>query len=254
MAGRFYDVLWEPLLSVLFPPRCVGCGDFETNLCPSCRASLVEAGAASCPRCGEPGPQALAGGRCGWCIGKELEYSGARAAFRHEGVARRLVSQFKFGGQPVLGRLMAYLAKPAFDSFVDSISPRDRVVVTWVPCHASRRRERGYNQAEVLSRWLAHGMAPLERTSLAKKARVTRNQKTLGRADRQRNLRGVFDLDVAAARRVRPETEAIVLVDDVFTTGATVREVSAVLRKGTALPVYVFTFSRVIAGISERHD
>ena len=249
-----YEPLVEPLLSVLFPPRCVGCGDFETYLCPSCRSDLVETGMDSCPRCGEPGPQVLVEGRCNWCMARQVEYAGAKGAFRHEGVARELVAKFKFGGQPILGRLMGELAKPSFDDFVESAGPRDRLVVTWVPCHPSSSRERGYNQAEVLSRWLTSGQAPLERMALVRKRRSTREQKTLSKLGRQHNLEGVFAVDQAAVRRIGQHVQGIILVDDVFTTGATAGEVSTVLIKGTALPVHVFTFSRVAAGTSERHD
>jgi competence protein ComFC len=248
------DSVGEPVLSVLFPPRCVGCGDFETHLCEHCKGGLDETGDDSCPRCGEPGPQALMAGRCTCCVGKELEYAGARGAFRHEGIARTLVAQFKFGGQPVLGRVMAEMARPAFDGFVTSVGARERVLVTWVPCHRSNERERGYNQAEILARQLAGGPQPLAWAALARKTKATKHQKSLGRAGRQENLRGVFGLDVTAPLRLMPHTEAVVLVDDVFTTGATAREVSSVLRKGIGLPVHVFTFSRVVSGTPERHD
>ncbi len=244
----------EPLLTVLFPPRCVGCGDFETHLCEKCRASLIATGDGSCPRCGEPGPQVLAAGRCTACMGREFEYAGARGAFRHQGVARELVAGFKFGGQPVLGRVMAELARPAFEDFVEAIGSRDRLLVTWVPSHRSSQRERGYNQAEVLAKELTSGSRPLARAALVRKTKATKHQKSLGRADRQENLRGVFSLEVTAPLRLVPHTRAVVLVDDVFTTGATAREVSSVLRRGTGLPVYVFTFSRAVAGTPERHD
>lgn len=253
-ARRLYAAIGEPVLSVLFPPRCVGCGEFETHLCGACRQTLIDAGSDSCPRCGEPGPQALVSGRCTQCMGKGLEYSGARGAFCHQGVARDLVAQFKFGGQPVLGKVMAGLAKQAFDEFIDPIGPLDRILVTWVPIHPSSHRERGYNQAQILSRWLASGPPPIARSALVRKTRITRNQKTLDKTGRQENLRGVFSLEPTAASRVPRNTEALVLVDDVFTTGATAMEVSAVLRKGTGLPVHVFTFSRAVAGITERHD
>jgi competence protein ComFC len=239
---------------VLFPPRCVGCGDFETHLCALCQQSLESTGDDYCPRCGEPGPQALVGGRCTCCMGRELEYAGARGAFRHHGVVRDLVAEFKFGGQPVLGRVMAELARPAFDGLVDSISARDKLLVTWVPSHRSSQRERGYNQAEVLAHWLASGPQPLARTCLVRKAKATKHQKALGRAGRQENLRGVFSIDPTAPLQVLPHTAAVILVDDVFTTGATAREVSSVLRTGIGLPVHVFTFSRAVAGTPERHD
>ena len=123
-----------------------------------------------------------------------------------------------------------------------------------MPCHRSSQRERGYNQAEVLARWLASGSRPLARAGLVRKTKATKHQKGLGRAGRQENLRGVFASTERRPYVCLPHTEAVVLVDDVFTTGATAREVSSVLRRGTGLPVYVFTFSRAVAGTPERHD
>lgn len=248
------ETVADPVLSVLFPPRCVVCGDFESYLCHSCRDSLEAIGPDCCPRCGEPGPAPQVGGRCRQCMGKELPYAGARGAFRHQGAARQLVVDFKFGGQPVLGRVMADVARPAFQEYVSRIGADDRVVVTWVPSHRMAQRERGYNQAELLARRLASGPRPLARASLVRKTVSTRHQKGLDRASRQDNLRGVFVLDECEAARLPPEVEAVIVIDDVYTTGATAREVSCVLGAGIGLPVFVFTFSRAVAGAVERHD
>jgi predicted amidophosphoribosyltransferase len=187
-------------------------------------------------------------------MGKELTYAGARAAFRHQGVARRMVADFKFGGQPVLGRMMAELARPAFADYVSSITRDDRALVTWVPCHRTAQRMRGYNQAEVFARELASGPRPLARAGLVRKTTATKHQKGLGRAGRQDNLRGVFAIDEREMARLPAQTEALVLVDDVYTTGATAREVCSILTAGIRLPVYVFTFSRAVGGGTERHD
>ena len=248
----------EPVLSVLFPPRCVGCGDFESHLCDSCRSTLEHIGADACPRCGEPGPVPLLHDRCARCIDKQQTYAGAQAAFRHHGLARRLVADFKFGGQPVLGRIMSDLAAPAFARYVSSVGPAGRLLVTWVPCHRSAQRERGYNQAEILARRLVAscpaGARPAGPVALVRKTRSTKHQKGLDRAGRQQNLLGAFAIDSGAAKLVPPGVEGLLLVDDVCTTGATAREVSAVLTAGIGLPVYVFTFSRAVASGVERHD
>jgi predicted amidophosphoribosyltransferase len=257
VAGWWRDSVGEPVLSVLFPPRCVGCRDFETYLCSSCRGTLVEIGPDACPRCGEPGPRPLVAGRCSHCMSSDLSYSGVRSAFQHQGAARSLVAEFKFGGQPVLGRLMSELAGPVFTQYLSSVGARDRVLVTWVPSHRAARRERGYNQAEVLARALASGSAPMRAADLVEKKTATRHQKELGKAGRQSNLRGAFVLKPAGAALSDPgftEVEAIVLVDDVYTTGATAQEVSSVLVAGTGVPVYVFTFSRAVGRTVEGHD
>jgi len=186
-------------------------------------------------------------------MGTEFAYIGARAAFVHHGVAKRMVTEFKSGGQPVLGRVMAESAGQAFRDYLSRVGPDGGVVVTWVPSHRSAERKRGYNQAEVLAKALA-SREDLPCESLVRKRTPTRHQKGLGRAGRQANLRGAFVLEREAVSRLPHDAQAVLLVDDVYTTGATAREVSSVLTKGTGLPVYVFTFTRAVGSDTERHD
>jgi predicted amidophosphoribosyltransferase len=269
--------VFEPVVSVLFPPRCVGCGDFESHLCARCQAALVAIGRDCCPRCGEPGPRPLVGHRCSHCMGLGLAYSGARSAFVHEGVAKRLVVEFKSGGQPVLAPLMAGLAAPAFGDLVaaaragaiahaggpagvvsDGTAPRacrtPGVAVTWVSSHPAAQRERGYNQAEMLAKALSAAQPGLVAAGLTRKPVRTKHQKALGRAGRQSNLRGAFIVDEKALLALPFSPAALVLVDDVFTTGATAQEVSLVLATAAQAPVFVFTFSRAVSRRGEGHD
>jgi predicted amidophosphoribosyltransferase len=217
-------------------------------------------------------------------VGLDLPYAGARSAFEHSGTAKRMVLEFKSGGQPVLAPLMARLAAPAFRELVSAAragagdarpggaapgvaalcagdAPEGRpagasgqVVVTWVPSHRAAQRERGYNQAELLARALAEGRPALFAAGLTRKPVRTKHQKELGRAGRQSNLRGAFVLDEKGLKSLPLAPTALVLVDDVHTTGATACELSSVLREGTGLPVHVFTFSRAVSSGREGHD
>jgi predicted amidophosphoribosyltransferase len=194
-------------------------------------------------------------------MGVDLAYAGARSAFLHAGVAKRMVVEFKSGGQPVLAPLMARLAAPAFGELVTAAGmggapprPGRRMVVTWVPTHPAAQRERGYNQAELLARALARAQPELPVVGLTRKPVRTRHQKALGRAGRQANLRGAFSLDEKSLHALPFSPAALLLVDDVYTTGATTQEVSRVLAGATGLPVYVFTFSRAVSGGGEGHD
>ena len=185
---------------------------------------------------------------------KELEYAGARSSHLHQGVAKSLVAEFKFGGQPVLGALMADLARAEFDRYTLSLGPRDGTLVTWVAAHRKAQRERGYNQAELLARSLAVP-AGLVCAPLVDKTLATRHQKGLGKAGRQSNLRGAFVLrEGVSAALEATEFRRVVVVDDVFTTGATAAEIGRVITAGTGLPVYVFTFSRATLGRAVGHD
>ena len=253
-AAWWRDSLGEQLLSVLFPPRCVGCRDFETYLCDSCRDDLTAPGLDACPRCGAPGPLSLVHGRCAHCMASSFSHSGVRSAYLHRGVAQALVAEFKFGGQAVLGRLMSDLARNAFRDYLSSIGPCERVLVTWVPVHGAAKRERGYNQSELLARGLATGPPDWRVAGLTKKTVATKHQKELGRAARQSNLRGAFALRSPEAAEIAACFDFLVLVDDVYTTGATAQEVSSVLVEGTQLPVHVFTFSRAVGAVLEGHD
>lgn len=187
-------------------------------------------------------------------MGMQLAYAGARSAFLHAGVAKRMVVEFKSGGQPVLAPLMASLAAPAFRDLASTVGADERTVVTWVPSHPAAQRERGYNQAELLARALAGGRPPLVAAGLTRKPVRTKHQKALDRAGRQSNLRGAFVLDDTVLRRLPCHPAALILVDDVYTTGATAEEVSSVLQAGTGAQVYVFTFSRAASGRGEGHD
>jgi len=163
-----------------------------------------------------------------------------------------MVAEFKFGGQPVLGRVMAELAGPTFRDYVAGLGAPGSVLVTWVPAHRSVERERGYNQAAVLARALANEAGGLPVAAIARKVASTRHQQRLDRAGRQANLQGAFR--ICDTFRFPVGIETLVLVDDVYTTGATSCEVSSVLAEGTGLPVRVFTFSRASGGSLEGHD
>lgn len=164
------------------------------------------------------------------------------------------MAALKFGGRRTLAPLMADLARPSFEALM---AGRSRVAVTWVPGHASVERRRGYNQAELLARALAAGnpagdpsAAALPVVPLVRKVRRTAGQRTLSRAERRRNLEQAFAPAARAASQVAG-AEAVILVDDVYTTGATSEAVSQVLAGYLGLPILVFTFARTPGALVE---
>jgi ComF family protein len=113
-------------------------------------------------------------------------------------------------------------------------------IVLPVPLHRARERERGYNQAELIASELGIRVA----SRLIRRRKKTITQTGLSRSERSKNLAAAFELrGDAAARR-------IILVDDVFTTGATMNELSRLLKRGGAKRVEVLTFARVADGLS----
>jgi ComF family protein len=227
------------LVDLLLPERCVGCGTPDVALCAACRGRLVVLRAPVCERCGAPVAWSVA--RCRDCAGRRLAFARARAAVAYEGPAVRLVWAWKEGGRRLLAREAAALVESAVERpAVDAI--------TFVPAVADRRRWRGHNPAAALAAELARRwQLPLGGT-LARSGRP-RRQRGLPLAERRRNVAEAF-------RGVGRVPAALVLVDDVYTTGATVSEAARALRSAGAEHVEVVTFARALgrrgAGIAVR--
>lgn len=231
-------------LDLLFPPRCVGCGEFETLLCSACESTLKALDGEGCARCGRPGMVSTSDGWCRDCVDRDLRFSSARSAFEYTGVAQELVAALKYGGQRQVAKIMAKAAAEAFMDLCGRVCP---IAVTWVPSHSSVVRDRGYNQAELLARELTVRVRVLSPVELVRKTRKTAHQQALGREERARNLAGAFS--TTAVHAELHSAGSVVLVDDVYTTGATASAVADAIRRGNRQEVYVFTFARALGEV-----
>lgn len=230
------DRWWDVLLDSLLPPRCVGCGRRGIEVCAQCIARLRPLGSAICPRCSLPSP---AGRVCQRCVRGNPRLRALLAAYPFEGVLRVAIIAFKFQSRTRLARfLVSVLATPlaARPLLVDLVAP--------VPLSASRLRERGYNQSELLARPLAAlrdwPLAP----QLIVRTRETDPQTALPARERVKNVRGAFAVtqpDLVAGRRV-------LLVDDVCTTGATLEACAAPLLDAGAAGVWAVVVARDTLG------
>jgi ComF family protein len=227
----------------LLPPRCLLCaaaGHDTLDLCRACADELPWNGVA-CQLCALPLP-ALAGElaevprSCGACLRSPPPFVAGFAALRYAPPVDRLLPRFKFHAGLAEGRLLAQLlvrrAAPAFVAGSELLVP--------VPLHRERLATRGYNQALELARPLALARPHLTLAASAlRRARATPPQSELDAAERRRNVRGAFDADAARVR-----DRAVLLLDDVVTTGATVREAAATLLAAGAREVRVIAVAR----------
>ncbi|MFO7675613.1 MAG: ComF family protein [bacterium] len=197
----------------LFPPVCLGCdADIERGLvCAPCRERLFGGGPGVCPRCGRPVRRGA--GDCGRC-GVTTSVERVRALGPYAPPFIGLVQALKYQNKTALTSLLG----AALCGLVESDPELARCdVVCPVPLHRARRRERGYNQAELLAREVAAGTG-IRCADLLVRRRNTRTQTHLAddRA-RQVNVSRAF----APAAGLRLESERVLLVDDVTTSGAT---------------------------------
>jgi predicted amidophosphoribosyltransferase len=221
------------VLDVLLPQRCLVCGAAGPQLCAGCRAALHVLGPPLCDRCGAPTAWPVA--RCRECAGRRLAFATARAAVAYDEPVRRLVAGWKERG-------LRRLADEAAGLMAERLDRPQDAVVTFVPPDRDRRLTRGYHPAERLASGLASAWdLPCE--ALLARARSSRRQRGLSLPDRRRNVAGAFSA-------LHPLCGAVLLVDDVYTTGATADAAATALMGAGAAGVQVATFARALRGTS----
>ena len=223
----------DAILNLLFPQTCVLCNTrvFQHRwsvACPECWARLEPVPRPFCPQCGMPAP--VIEGRCGACRRGDHAFDFARSLFLFTDPMRGILHHFKYSGRvslarPLGRRLREHMIEEGFQGGL----------VLPVPLHRKRERERGFNQAELLARQL--GLA-VDR-SLLRRRKNTPSQTGLTRSQRTLNLSAAFEV------RGKPPDCAIV-VDDVYTTGATLHEIAKTLKRAGTSRVEVLTVARVL--------
>ncbi len=213
---------------MLLPRRCLVCGTAGAHLCSACRDGFPRIEPPWCERCGAPTAWPVQ--RCRECSGRRLAFMQARAAVAYDDAVRRLVAGWKERG-------LRRIADEAAALVVELIPLPTADVVTFVPADRRRQGERGHHPAERLARALGERWQVPCR-SLVVRVRETERQRGLALADRRRNVAGAF-----AARAVRGE---VLLVDDVYTSGATVSAAATALRAAGAEHVNVVSFARAV--------
>ena len=222
----------DALADLFYPRRCAACDRRSSDvLCRGCFEALPRIEGPRCGRCGMP--TAFDVYVCDACASEDFGFESARAPLTYEGVGKEVVHALKYRGyRAVVERLMA----PLMVATLDVESRFDAVVV--VPLHRSRLRKRGFNQAEIMAKAVAKVInAPVSARMEA--VRKTRDQVTLTAPQRKTNVSGAF-------RTREPMRGRVLLVDDVFTTGATMSECAKTLTRAGAAEVHALSLCRTV--------
>jgi ComF family protein len=220
----------------LLPGACLLCqetaGSDTTDplICPLCLSRFRRLPQPSCARCGQP--QAGPAEPCRVCAGWPEYFGPVRSAVWMDELARSAAHHLKYGSWPRIAESLAAVLAPVVEC-----SPG--AVLVPVPLSAGRLRRRGYNQAEVLARALGGRIGLRARSDLVRRVRETTTQTALAPEARQANVTGAFVSNGRIDARV-------ILVDDVFTTGATLLAVAQALFEGGAKTVGAVTFARAV--------
>ena len=228
---RLAEQAGRGLLDALYPLECAGCGGGGKVICDRCAAGLPVLSPPFCEVCAAPGDFI----RCPPCTDITPAFDGIRAPFLYAGVIRRAILAFKYGGTRAAGRPLGGMLA---DYLADNPLPGD--LVTAVPMHPRRRRERGYNQAELLAREASRRLGLACQGDLLVRSRYVEPQAgTANAAERVANVAGSVALngsrDIAGAR--------VILVDDVATTGNTMQVCAEALKGAGAESVWGLTLA-----------
>ena len=209
---RLFSALWEKLFPYI--PKCVVCGtekDVTAYLCPACALTM----------------RTLMDGKA------ESAERQVFAAYVYDGPAARIVQRYKYGGNRYLS---AFMAQAMLRAAIDAELAFD--CLCHVPLHEKKRRKRGFDQARLLAERLAD-LTGKPHFDAIRRVRNTPSQTKLNITQRKENMRGAFE-------PVQPVSGHVLLVDDVFTTGATAAECAGVLKAAGAEKVTVLTFARAM--------
>lgn len=231
------------LIDIVLPPTCGRCGvqvDTPQTLCGACWSELTFLGQPCCEACAHPfeyevPDQTL----CGACVGDPPPFERTRAALLYNDQSRDLVLGFKHADRTEVAGLFAKWMRSAGGEVLEEA---DAIVP--VPLHWTRLFQRRYNQAALL----AHALGKLSEKPVLhntlKRKRKTLSQGRMGRKARARNVQGAFVVPSKLKHRIKGKT--VVLIDDVYTTGATLRACAKVLKRAGASKVNVLVLARVV--------
>lgn len=225
------------ILDFVFPKRCVGCGKIGKYFCDRCKLHIriIEANEAICPICERSAIDGATHPRC------KTRYTidGLTSFFHYDGVIKNAIKAIKYRYISDLTREFVSLIP---DNRIHGQIGFDKAVLVPIPLHESRLRERGFNQAEILAKLLAKRLNISMKTNL-----IFRNKKTTpqvemrDRKERLRNMEQVFSASSSIRLSNYP---TVLLFDDVFTTGATMRAAASIFKRHGVQFVWGVTMAR----------
>jgi ComF family protein len=237
-------------LDFALPPRCPSCGVITADphrFCLRCWSALAFLGDPCCACCGLPFEYEAGEGEglCGRCLADPPRFDRLRAAVGYGEVARRVALKLKYSGRPGVAETLATLmARHLVDADGGAL-------LVPVPLHRWRIWKRGYNQSAIIAQALSRGTGLALAPDLLRRVKATPPLRGLGRRERAETVRGAFRVPPHAKEQIRGRS--LILVDDVYTSGATAGACAKTLKRAGAARVDVLCWARVLREEQDLH-
>ena len=218
----------QNVIDLIFPKSCLSCRTRGSFICQNCQKLLRPVFPQVCPVCQRAGLGGLTHPKCQ----TKYQLDGLYSGFSYEGTLRKIIKRVKFNPfyYPAIEELCNLLSLPKV--------PPDSILVP-VPLHPIRLKWRGFNQAELIAKNLGQRLGLPVATDSLKRHLYTRSQSQLNKWDRQENVAQAFIFD---SKRLKHRS--IILVDDIWTTGATLRICGKIIKEAGVTKVLAFTLAK----------
>ena len=248
------DALFNAVLNWIYPQPCPVCNEIvqsEHEICGECRKSLTPITGEVCIKCGKS--VELRGMKCEDCEGKPFCFERNISAFVYDPLLRRAIHGFKYSFNPysaaVFGREMGMrLAQSEHSVFFAEY--RNEFVVVSVPLHKARLKKRGYNQSEILAKEVAAALGmPFVKDCIIRTRDTTPQSEIKQIDEREENIKDAFSVE-------RPDilkANNVLIVDDIYTTGATINELSRMIKSVSDKRIFAVTLA-ISSGRKYRDD
>jgi len=232
---RLLKIIINSAVGLLYPKQCMSCGkvllkiEKELGFCSGCLKGVKLVDDNSCLKCGKPiedGVEEL----CEQCVGQNHYFTQNKGVFVYEGPIKKSMYLFKYGNKRCSGKLFAKYAAKKYGKWIKN---NEIEAIVPVPMYKQKMKRRGYNQAEVFGTELGKLLGIPVSRDIIRRERDTVAMKQLRGAKRKKNLLNAFKVpeNIVQFRKV-------LVVDDIYTTGTTIDEVSKALKGGGITEIY----------------
>ena len=233
----------DSFLELLYPEKntCLICEDYDESIgdkyiCPHCENLLKKIEIPMCSKCSKPINYNSLTTLCQECSIEEKHFIMSKSPYAYDNLIKKSIYSYKYYNKPYFYKMFGNL----LINFMLSTNYTDFACIVSVPLHSSKMRKRGYNQSELLAKYISTKLS-IPYVDALKRTKKTQKQSEQSKVERMKNLKNAFTIKASAHKIIN---SSVLLVDDIYTTGATVDECSKVLMNYGASKVYVITIAR----------